>query len=114
MCLTLRAVAGALRAWATAERPCPSPTSPRRWPRRACAARAQLRHDAVAVPLGFREGIGQRLRASASDLAAAIAVGFERLRASLDEPVEGTILTVAREAATRPAARVANRTCASS
>jgi len=28
--------------------------------------------------LGFREGIGQRLRASASDLAAAIAVGFER------------------------------------
>ncbi|MFN2572769.1 MAG: DegV family protein [Gemmatimonadales bacterium] len=49
--------------------------------------------------LGFREGIGQRLRAHAGELAAAIALGFERLQSSLDEPVEGTILTVAREAA---------------
>ena len=49
--------------------------------------------------LGFREGIGERLRAGASELAHAIGVGFERLRGSLDEPIEGTILTVAREAA---------------
>jgi DegV family protein with EDD domain len=49
--------------------------------------------------LGFRDGLGQRLRAGAGDLAAAIGLGFERLQASLDEPVEGTILTVAREAA---------------
>ena len=49
--------------------------------------------------LGFREGIGDRLRAGAAELAHAIGIGFERLRGSLDEPVEGTILTVAREAA---------------
>jgi len=49
--------------------------------------------------LGFRESIGQRLRANAAELAAAIGLGFERLQTSLDEPVEGTILTVAREAA---------------
>jgi dihydroxyacetone kinase-like predicted kinase len=39
------------------------------------------------------------LRVSARELAAAIGTGFERLRSSLDEPIEGTILTVAREAA---------------
>ena len=49
--------------------------------------------------LGFREGIGERLRAGAADLARAIRVGFERLQSSLDEPVEGTILTIVREAA---------------
>lgn len=49
--------------------------------------------------IGFRDGIGNRLRVSARELAAAIGMGFERLRSSLDEPVEGTILTVAREAA---------------
>jgi len=49
--------------------------------------------------LGFRDGIGQRLRADAGELAGAISLGFERLEASLDEPMEGTILTVAREAA---------------
>ena len=49
--------------------------------------------------LGFREGIGDRLRAGAGELAHAIGIGFERLRGSLDEPIAGTILTVAREAA---------------
>ena len=49
--------------------------------------------------LGFREGIGERLRINARELAAAIGIGFERLSSSLDEPVEGTILTVARETA---------------
>ena len=49
--------------------------------------------------IGFRDGIGNRLRVSARELAAAIGTGFERLRSSLDEPMEGTILTVAREAA---------------
>jgi DegV family protein with EDD domain len=47
----------------------------------------------------LRDGLGGRLRAGAADLAHAIAVGFERLRSSLDDPVEGTILTVARETA---------------
>jgi DegV family protein with EDD domain len=49
--------------------------------------------------LGFQEGLGTRLRASTADLARAIRTGFDRLQASLDDPVEGTILTVAREAA---------------
>src|SRR6185503_17112150 len=49
--------------------------------------------------LGFREGIGERLRIKPRELAAAIGIGFERLRSSLDEPVEGTILTVARATA---------------
>ena len=49
--------------------------------------------------LGFREGLGERLTARARDLAHAIRLGFDRLHGALDEPVEGTILTVAREAA---------------
>jgi DegV family protein with EDD domain len=49
--------------------------------------------------LGFQEGLGSRLRAGARDLAGAVRRGFDRLYGSLDEPVEGTILTVARETA---------------
>jgi DegV family protein with EDD domain len=49
--------------------------------------------------LGFSEGIGQRARVRAHELAAAIRRGFERLQGALEEPVEGTILSVCREAA---------------
>jgi len=49
--------------------------------------------------LGLRDGLGDRLRAGARDLAVAIRAGVDRLQESLDEPVEGTILTVARETA---------------
>jgi DegV family protein with EDD domain len=49
--------------------------------------------------LGFSEGIGQRARVRAHELAAAIRRGFERLQNALEEPVEGTILSVCREAA---------------
>ena len=49
--------------------------------------------------LGFRDTMGNQESASASDVARAIRRGAERLHESLDEPVEGTILTVAREAA---------------
>ncbi|PYP67180.1 MAG: hypothetical protein DMD36_15835, partial [Gemmatimonadetes bacterium] len=49
--------------------------------------------------LGLREGLGDRLTAGTRDLAQAIQLGVDRLQESLDEPVEGTILTVAREAA---------------
>jgi DegV family protein with EDD domain len=49
--------------------------------------------------LGFSEGIGQRARVRAHELAAAIRRGFERLQSALEEPVEGTILSVCREAA---------------
>jgi DAK2 domain fusion protein YloV len=49
--------------------------------------------------LGFRDTMGEQETASARDVARAIRRGAERLHESLDEPVEGTILTVAREAA---------------
>ena len=49
--------------------------------------------------LGFSEGIGQRARVRAHELAAAIRRGFERLQSALEQPVEGTILSVCREAA---------------
>ncbi len=49
--------------------------------------------------LGFREALGPRETADAQAVAAAIRAGAERLSASLDEPVEGTILTVARDVA---------------
>ncbi len=49
--------------------------------------------------LGFSEGIGGKARVRAHELAAAFRRGFERLEAALEDPVEGTILSVAREAA---------------
>jgi uncharacterized protein len=49
--------------------------------------------------LGFSEGIGQRVQVRSHELAAAIRRGFERLQEALEKPVEGTILSVAREAA---------------
>ncbi|HWO88433.1 MAG TPA: DegV family protein [Gemmatimonadales bacterium] len=50
--------------------------------------------------VGFDEGIGARFRLRARELAQAIRRGFDRLHSSLENPVEGTILTVCREAAT--------------
>jgi len=49
--------------------------------------------------LGFRDTMGNKETATARDVARAIRRGADRLHESLDEPVEGTILTVAREAA---------------
>ena len=49
--------------------------------------------------VGFDEGIGARFRVQARELAAAIRLGFLRLEAALEDPVEGTILTVCRDAA---------------
>jgi len=49
--------------------------------------------------LGFRDAIGSRDVVSASEVAAAIRGGAVQLYQSLDDPVEGTILTVAREVA---------------
>ena len=98
MCLTLRAVAQALRSLGDAPVPLPHVAE--------AIAQASIRgargNSGLMLSqflLGLREGLGQRLRAGAAELAHAIAVGFERLSASLDDPVEGTILTVAREAA---------------
>ncbi len=49
--------------------------------------------------LGFSESIGNRKTATAPEIAAAMRRGADTLYSSLDEPREGTILTVAREAA---------------
>lgn len=99
MCLTLRAVAGALRDLGDNGAPLPLPVVAEAMAQASVrGARGNSGMMLSQFLLGFREGIGQRLRASATDLAAAIQLGFERLRASLDEPMEGTILTVVREA----------------
>ena len=96
LCLTLRAVAQALRG--LGEAPLPSVT--------AAMAQASVRgargNSGMMLSqflLGLQEGIGERLTAGATDLARGIRTGFERLLGALDEPVEGTILTVARDAA---------------
>lgn len=49
--------------------------------------------------LGFAQSIGDRTAATAPELAAALRSGADTLYQSLDEPREGTILTVAREVA---------------
>ncbi|MGZ8392506.1 MAG: DegV family protein, partial [Gemmatimonadales bacterium] len=49
--------------------------------------------------LGFTESLGDRTTATAPEIARAIRLGADRLCESLDDPREGTILTVAREAA---------------
>ena len=99
MCLTLRAVAGALRDLGADGAP-PLPYVAETMAQASVrGARGNSGMMLSQFLLGFREGIGQRLRVNARELATAIGVGFERLRSSLDEPMEGTILTVAREAA---------------
>ena len=59
--------------------------------------------------LGLRDGLGDQPTATARDLARAIRMGFERLNGALDDPVEGTILTVARDAADEAAAAADER-----
>lgn len=49
--------------------------------------------------IGFRDAIGGLRVARAGDIARAMRLGTERLYHSLDEPREGTILTVSRDAA---------------
>jgi DegV family protein with EDD domain len=100
MCLTLRAVAGALRDLGNGGAPLPLPFVAETMAQASVrGARGNSGMMLSQFLLGFRDGIGQRLRVNAAELAAAIGLGFERLQASLDEPMEGTILTVAREAA---------------
>jgi ribosome silencing factor RsfS/YbeB/iojap len=49
--------------------------------------------------LGVSDALGDRTAATARDIALAIRQGVDRLYSALDEPREGTILTVAREVA---------------
>ena len=103
MCLTLRAVAGALRNLGDGGNGGVALPLPHVAETMAQASVRGARGNSGMMLsqflLGFREGIGDRLRINSRELAAAIGIGFERLRASLDEPMEGTILTVARATA---------------
>lgn len=94
--LTLHEVAQALRALGDAPLPAVTDAVAQASVRGARGNSGMLLSQFL---LGLRDGLGERTRATARDLARAVAAGFERLKGSLDEPVEGTILTVAREAA---------------
>jgi uncharacterized protein len=94
--LTLRAVADALKALGDASLPVTA---------RAIAqaavlgARGNSGMMLAHFLLGFTDALGDRTIATAPDIATAIRSGADRLYESLDDPREGTILTVAREAA---------------
>jgi fatty acid kinase/fatty acid kinase fatty acid binding subunit len=94
--LTLRAVADALRALGDASLPDTVRTVARA---AVLGARGNSGMMLAHFLLGFAESLGDRPSASTRDVAAAIRLGADRLYESLDDPREGTILTVAREAA---------------
>jgi uncharacterized protein len=94
--LTLRAIADALRALGDA----PLPETARTMARAAVlGARGNSGMMLAHFLLGFTDALGDRSTASAPDIARAIRQGADRLYESLDDPREGTILTVARDAA---------------
>jgi uncharacterized protein len=94
--LTLRAVADALRALGDA----PLPETARTMARAAVlGARGNSGMMLAHFLLGFAESLGDRPTATTRDVAAGVRHGADRLYESLDDPREGTILTVAREAA---------------
>jgi hypothetical protein len=94
--LTLRAVADALRALGDASLPETARTMARA---AVLGARGNSGMMLAHFLLGFSESLGDRASARAADVAAALRAGSDRLYGSLDDPREGTILTVAREAA---------------
>jgi DegV family protein with EDD domain len=94
--LTLRTVADALKALGDA----PLSETARIMARAAVlGARGNSGMMLAHFLLGFADALGQRAVATAPDIARAIRTGADRLYESLDDPREGTILTVAREAA---------------
>ena len=102
--LTLRAVADALRALGDA----PLSETARTMARAAVlGARGNSGMMLAHFLLGFTEALGNRSIATAPDIARAIRLGSDRLYQALEDPREGTILTVARDAAIagEPAAR---------
>ena len=94
--LTLRSVADALRALGDASLPETARTAARG---AVLGARGNSGMMLAHFLLGFSDSLDGKATASTRDIAAAIRVGAERLYSSLDDPREGTILTVAREAA---------------
>jgi DegV family protein with EDD domain len=94
--LTLRAVAETLRGLGDAT----LPETGRSMARAAVlGARGNSGMMLAHFLLGFTEALGERPAASASEIALAFGRGADRLYESLDEPREGTILTVARDTA---------------
>ena len=94
--LTLRAVADALRALGDASLGDTARTAARA---AVLGARGNSGMMLAHFLLGFAEGLGDKPAARARDIAVAVRRGAANLEASLDDPREGTILTVAREAA---------------
>lgn len=94
--LTLRAVADALRALGDAPLPATARTAARA---AVLGARGNSGMMLAHFLLGFADGLGDTRAARARDIAVAVRRGAATLEASLDDPREGTILTVAREAA---------------
>ncbi len=94
--LTLRTVSDALKALGDA----PLPETARTMAQAGVlGARGNSGMMLAHFLLGFTDALGQRAVATAPDIARAIRSGADRLYESLDDPREGTILTVAREAA---------------
>lgn len=94
--LTLRAVADALRALGDAPLPETASTAARA---ALLGARGNSGMMLAHFLIGFADGLGQRATAGAADVAAAVRSGADALEAALDEPREGTILTVVRDGA---------------
>lgn len=94
--LTLRAVADALRALGDAPLSVTATTAARA---AVLGARGNSGMMLAHFLLGFAEGLGREETASANIVAAAVRQGADALETALDEPREGTILTVARDAA---------------
>jgi DegV family protein with EDD domain len=104
--LTLRSVADACRALGDA----PLPETVQAMSRGAVlGARGNSGMMLAHFLLGFAEASGQRLTLDTRELAQCLASGAAHLETSLDDPREGTILTVAREAA-QAALRAGRRT----
>jgi uncharacterized protein len=94
--LTLRAVADALKALGDASLP---ETARMMAQAAVLGARGNSGMMLAHFLLGFTDALGDQAIATAPDIARAIRSGADRLYQSLDDPREGTILTVAREAA---------------
>src|ERR687894_667325 len=94
--LTLRAVADALKALGDASLPETARTMAQA---AVLGARGNSGMMLAHFLLGFTDALGDRRIATAPDIASAIRQGADRLYESLDDPREGTILTVARDAA---------------
>ena len=94
--LTLRSVADALRALGDAPLPVTATTMARA---AVLGARGNSGMMLAHFLMGVAESLGDKPSATPAELAAALTAGADRLYGALDDPREGTILTVAREAA---------------